>query len=93
MGNRLGWQNRHSCLGQSVPVLFQVLHYEANVPLICLVRPSGIREEVQLHLTLPGSKPDEMEMGQGARRLFLLQPDHPAIEGAHRVLRCRWNDQ
>src|SRR5260221_10715227 len=36
MGNRLGWQYRHSFLGQSAPVLFQVPHHQAVVPLICL---------------------------------------------------------
>ena len=83
--NGLRWENRPSCLSQSVPVGFQILHHETDVPMIGLVGSGWAGQEVQFHLTLPGGKPDEMEMGQGALRLFLLQPEDLAIEGAHCV--------
>jgi hypothetical protein len=56
-----------------VPVILQIIHYEAYVTPISPIGWIGGRYEMQFHFALPGSEPDEMEMRQGLWRLFFLQ--------------------
>ena len=53
---------------------------------ICSIRWMGVGPKMQLHLTLSGGEPHKIEMGQGLRWLFFLQPEDPPIESTYLLL-------